>query len=102
MGKYVNVENKENGDMTIRLVPGAQQTIQSLQKQHDYDTVWKRLFEDIPEYIYHPSGTIVLTSSPVFEHRTSHVLYWFPEYEQKDELLLLVQEGEVIFTKVDE
>lgn len=112
-GKYVEFNIQENGNLHITLLPEAREDVQEIASSQEL-TADNKLAEVIEWHLGNgwsfvpPEDAGALTDAPILSDdieyndqgkATVGTVYWYPEYEVKDPVAQLLENGFVDFTQ---
>jgi len=113
-GKYVELDKQVNGDLRITLLPEAREDVQEISSSQQLSADAK-LAETIEWHLgegwsfVNPEDIGALTEAPILSEDVDYdnrgqakvgVVFWYPEYEVKDPVEQLLENGFVDFTQV--
>lgn len=114
-GKYTEFEKQANGNLRIVLLPEARDDVQEIgSKELDADTKLAQVIEwqlSNGWSMVRPEDVAALTDAPLItedidtdnQGNVLHVgiVYWYPEYEVRDPVAQLIENGSVDFVRGD-
>jgi len=115
-GKYVEFDTQANGNLHVTLFPEAREDVQEISSSQHL-TSDNKLAEVIEWHIgngwtlVEPGDVGALTDAPILSEDINYddhgnvqhvgVVYWYPEYEVKDPVAQLLENGFVDFTRYE-